>query len=166
MEESASHHETIICFAQLRAAMTENCAREARISLEIMKILNFITFGNQHFWISTPDYLIICNLCHYRFRHRNLTKMNENLTEMLSSKALKISDLKLKYHTKCWNLGFCPSGPPDRRNGGECFAPWNNHLLCAAARRNGWKLCSGSPEITRNHENSEFGYLWKSTFSN
>ena len=59
----------------------------------------------------------------------------KNPTGRWSSKALKISDLKLKYHTKCWNLGFCPSGPPGRRNGGECFAPWNNNLLCAAARR-------------------------------
>ena len=24
---------------------------------------------------------------------------------------------------KCWNLDFCPSGSPERRDGGECFAP-------------------------------------------
>ena len=24
---------------------------------------------------------------------------------------------------KCWNLDFCPSGPPEPRDGGECFAP-------------------------------------------
>ena len=39
MEESASHHLSIICFAQLRAEIMENHAQEAWKSSEIMKIL-------------------------------------------------------------------------------------------------------------------------------
>ena len=42
MEESASHHLFIICFALLRAEMAENDAGEARRSPEIIK--------NQEFW--------------------------------------------------------------------------------------------------------------------
>ena len=41
MEESASHHVTIICFAQLRAEIAENDAREARRWPEIIRNLNF-----------------------------------------------------------------------------------------------------------------------------
>ena len=39
MEESASPHLSIICFAQLRAEIMENHAQEAWKSSEIMKIL-------------------------------------------------------------------------------------------------------------------------------
>ena len=41
MEESASHHLFIICFAQLRAEIAENDAREARRSPEIIRNINF-----------------------------------------------------------------------------------------------------------------------------
>ena len=47
MKESASHHLSIICFAQLRAEMSEKDAREARRSPEIMKIIIF--FGHPKF---------------------------------------------------------------------------------------------------------------------
>ena len=50
MEESASHHLTNICLAQLRGEMAENDAREARRWPEIMKNLNFEPSENQHFW--------------------------------------------------------------------------------------------------------------------
>ena len=43
MEESASHHLSIICFALLRAKMSEKDALEAWRSSEIMKILIFWT---------------------------------------------------------------------------------------------------------------------------
>ena len=41
MEESASHHLLIICFAQLRAEMYKNDAGEARRLIEIIENLNF-----------------------------------------------------------------------------------------------------------------------------
>ena len=41
MEESASHHLFIICFALLRAEMAENDAGEARRSPEIIENVNF-----------------------------------------------------------------------------------------------------------------------------
>ena len=44
MEESASHHLSFICFALLRAKMSEKDARKARGSPEIKKILIFETF--------------------------------------------------------------------------------------------------------------------------
>ena len=39
-----------------------------------------------------------------------------------------------KNYRKCWNLRFCPKGPPDSRAGGECFAPLDI-CFCAAARK-------------------------------
>ena len=41
MEESASHHFINICFALLRAEITENDAGEARRSPEIIENVNF-----------------------------------------------------------------------------------------------------------------------------
>ena len=53
--------------------------------------------------------------------------------------------------------GFLPFGPPESRDGGECFAPLvYNDLLCAAARRNAWKQCPGLPEKHRKLENPKF----------
>ena len=47
--QQAKQNAERLANAELRAEMAENCAREARRSLEIMKIPNFGTFGNQHF---------------------------------------------------------------------------------------------------------------------
>ena len=44
-------------------------------------------------------------------------------------------------HANLRNLGFCPKGPLEEKDGGECFAPRVYIFFCAAARRNVWNLC-------------------------
>ena len=61
--------------------------------------------------------------------------------------------------------GFLPFGPPESRDGGECFASLVYYdLLCAAARRNAEKRCPRPPENASNYKKSEFWATLKVTF--
>ena len=66
-----------------------------------------------------------------------------------------IFNSKSQCHMKCWNLDFCPSGPPEPRDGGECFAP----LVCmscfaqlrAETSENDARDASGKSKIEKSH---------------
>ena len=130
MEESASHHVTIICFALLRAEIAENDAREARRWPEIIRNLNFWPSKKSTFLM--PAYRFSLWLWHLTsfLKRLNTTLPCWNLQPKVSrTYDLRIWSWTCKCYVKVKTSGFCPSGPMNRRNGGECFAPCYRHDL-------------------------------------
>ena len=60
-----------------------------------------------------------------------------------------------KCHANLWNLGFCPKGPSEEKDGGECFAPLTYIFFCAAARRQPLKVCQRTQERAPNAQKSK-----------
>ena len=144
-----------ICFALLRAEMGENDVFEARRSPEIINNQKLWGSKNMQHSIWYFSFLCVDFLKTHANESSNSTpdvswvplRLGSDNRNQISTWSSEITEnLKFEY--------FCPSGPLNMRDGGECFAPCLKHLLCAAARRNGWKWCRWGPEITRNHQKS------------
>ena len=62
-------------------------------------------------------------------------------------------------HANLRNLGFCPKGPLEEKDGGECFAPRVYIFFCAAARRQPRKVRQRKQERTQMFKNLWFHNL-------
>ena len=102
----------IICFAQLRAEIMENHAQEAWKSSEIMKILIFRIPQNfniskcfEYFCLWLTRLRLFLKSSNDDLTRRNLQHMNK------SQNWSRIHAKHSRCNVKCWNLGFCPTGP-------------------------------------------------------
>ena len=68
-------------------------------------------------------------------------------------------------HANLKNFAFCPKGPSEEKDGGECFAPRVYIFFCAAARRQPQKGRQQMQERAEMLENLEFHNLAKTPLS-
>ena len=62
-------------------------------------------------------------------------------------------------HANLKNFGFCPKGPLEEKDGGECFAPRVYIFFCAAARRQPQQVSQRTQERGQMSEIREFDNL-------
>ena len=68
-------------------------------------------------------------------------------------------------HANLKNCGFCPKGPLEEKDGGECFAPRVYIFFCAAARRQPQKVHQRTQERAQMAKYLKFHNLAKQHFS-
>ena len=79
------------------------------------------------------------------------------LRKSFATNAHKVDNLHISL-----NLEFLPEGPPGRRNGGECFAPFVSRLRLGALLIRGKPLLSQA--LTKNDLFKTTCHLWADSF--
>ena len=120
-------------------------------------ILDFRPFENLHFWVQPIGLAYNSNIWHHFWRDWILFSTVEIYS--WSFPGHMIFKFEEEHENVIWkweSLGFALRDP--RTSEKEESASHHSSIICfcAAARRNGWKWCRESPEMTPNHQKSDF----------